>query len=83
MVKENMKFIGYRDFYKKHSMLKEMYIQLSKDDKRIYKYYVYSRRQLRECTCDLIWRFLNDTDEIDDYTITEEMLFDECYKYRM
>lgn len=83
MVREKMKFIGYRDFYKKHELIKGLYTHLDKNDKRIYKYYVYSRRQLRECTCDLIWRFLNDTDEFDEFTITEDMLYDECFKYRM
>lgn len=83
MIKENMMFIGYRDFYKKHHIIKDNYSKLNRNDKVIYKYYIYSRRQLRECTCDLIWRFLNDTDEYDEFTITPEMLKEECFKYRM
>lgn len=78
MVKEDMKFIGYRSFYKMRYEIKKKYEGLSKNDKIIYKYYVYSRRQLKEYTCDLIWCFLNDEENI-----TEETLKLECIKYRM
>lgn len=78
MVREDMKFIGYRAFYKVRYKIQEKYDKLNKNDKVVYKYYVYSRRQLKEYTCDLIWGFLND-----DETITNEMLATECAKYRM
>lgn len=78
MVREDMKFIGYRAFYKVRYHIQEKYEMLSKCDKVIYKYYVYSRRQLKEYTCDLIWGFLND-----DENVTEELLKIECTKYRM
>ena len=78
MVREDMKFIGYRAFYKVRYYIQEKYDKLNKSDKVVYKYYVYSRRQLKEYTCDLIWGFLND-----DETVTDEMLKLECAKYRM
>jgi hypothetical protein len=83
MIRDDIKFIGYRAFYNKKDRVKEHYKKLNREDKTIYKYYVYSRRQLKECTCDLIWRFLNDDMEDEEYTVTETMLKDECYKYRM
>lgn len=78
MVREDMKFIGYRAFYKTRYTIQEKYDMLSRSDKVVYKYYVYSRRHLKEYTCDLIWGFLND-----DETVTEELLKLECAKYRM
>ena len=78
MVREDMKFIGYRAFYKVRYSIKEKYDMLCKCDKVVYKYYVYSRRQMKEYTCDLIWGFLNS-----DETVTNEMLKVECTKYRM
>ena len=83
MIKEDMKFIGYRAFYNNRKRLKQKYVKLNRDDKIIYKYYVYSRRQLRDYTCDLIWRFLNDNGEDEEFIVTTQMLKDECYKYRM
>lgn len=78
MIKDDMKFIGYINFYKMRYAIKYKYNNLSKSDKVLYKYYVYSRRQLREYTCDLIWCFLND-----DEFITDEIMKSECAKYRM
>lgn len=78
MVREDMKFIGYRAFYKMRYNIQEKYDMLSRCDKVVYKYYVYSRRHLKEYTCDLIWGFLND-----DENVTEELLKLECAKYRM
>ena len=82
MMKSDVRFIGYLDFYKKRNTIKTKYINFSREEKWIYKWYVYSRRQLKEYTCDLIWRFLND-DELGEDCVTETMLKDERYKYRM
>lgn len=82
MIKSDVRFIGYLDFYKKKDAIRNKYVCFSRDDKWTYKWYVYSRRQLKEYTCDLIWRFLND-DEFDEERVTEQMLMDERYKYRM
>ena len=53
---------------------------LSLEEKYVYKYYVYSRRLLREKTCDLIWEYLNVIDEI-ELAILQELLKDERFKY--
>lgn len=82
MIKDNIRFVGYRAFYEKRNYIKAQYSVLGREDKWTYKWYVYSRRQLKEYTCDLIWRFLNN-EEDEEFIVTEQMLKDECYKYRM
>ena len=54
-----MRFNGFSDFYDKKDALANLYNNLRTDDKILYKYYVYSRRYLRERTCDAIWEYLN------------------------
>lgn len=80
MIKDNVRFNGYRDFYRRHDVIKNVYELFNREDKTIYKYYVYSRRYLKEYTCDLIWQFLNDSGDVE---ITKEMLSEERVKYRM
>lgn len=82
MIRDNIRFVGYRAFYEKRDYIKAQYSSLDREDKWTYKWYVYSRRQLKEYTCDLIWRFLNN-EEDEEFKVTEQMLKDECYKYRM
>lgn len=50
-------------------------------EKRMYKYYVYSHRHIKEYSCDLIWGFLNN-DGMDEFEVTEEQLYLEAVKYR-
>lgn len=59
MVKENMRFIDFMDFYKRKDIIAECYWELGYYDKVVYKYYVYSRRLIRERLCDAIWEYLN------------------------
>ena len=58
-----------------------MYRHMLYREKRMYKYYVYSHRHIKEYSCDLIWGFLNN-DGMDEYEVTEEHLFNEAVKYR-
>ena len=82
MIKDNVRFIGYRGFYKDRHYIKTIYVSMSNQDKQIYKWYVYSRRYLKEYTCNLIWEFLNNIDDDDTY-IMEEKLKDEFNKAKM
>lgn len=82
MIREDISFVGYRGFYNRRHIIKARYEKLSKKEKWVYKYYVYSKRHLKEYTCDLIWRFLNNEEDA-EFLVTDEMLANECYKYRM
>lgn len=81
MIKDELRFIGMRDFYKRCEQIKEVYVSLTRDEKQVYKYYVYSRRQLREYTCNIIWEFLNESDD-SEYARNKERLYEEIYRYR-
>ena len=59
MIDDNMRFNGFPDFYSRKDIISGLYIRLSAHDKAVYKYYVYSRRYLRERTCDAIWEYIN------------------------
>ena len=60
MVDERLKFVGFKDFYKKAKSIKYIYERLSLDEKRIYKMYVYSNLLLKESQLDKIWEYLNE-----------------------
>lgn len=81
MVYDNMKFFGYRGFYDNRYKFKGLYEHLSMTDKYLYKYYVYSRRYLKERTCNIIWEFLNATD--DELEAIDSRLYDEWFRYRV
>ena len=59
MIDDNMRFNGFPDFYSRKDIISGLYIRLGVHDKAVYKYYVYSRRYLRERTCDAIWEYIN------------------------
>ena len=59
MIKENMRFIDFVDFYNRKDTIASSYWDLGYYDKVVYKYYVYSRRHIRERLCDAIWEYLN------------------------
>lgn len=60
MVKEEMEFVGFKDFYKRCKKIKEMYLALDLQEKWKYKYYVFSHSLLRDYFKDLIWEYLNE-----------------------
>lgn len=62
MVKDNMCFSSFTEFYVKRNVIRLQYIKMSTDDKVTYKYYVYSRRTLKEKVCDMIWEYINVVD---------------------
>ena len=82
MIKDDISFVGYRGFYTRRDYIRTRYSNLSTNEKWIYKYYLYSKRHLKEYTCDLIWRFLNN-EEDEEFLVTPEMLLKECSKYKM
>ena len=59
MIYDNMRFNGFPDFYSRKDIISSLYASISTNDRFIYKYYVYSRRYLRERTCDAIWEYIN------------------------
>lgn len=81
MIRENMRFNGFQDFYSKKDILSGLYSKLKDEDKVIYKYYVYSRRYLRERTCDAIWEYLNAA-SIEELMDADMHLSQEYVRYR-
>lgn len=63
MISDCIKFSNFADFYGKRYLVRDVYSHMYLNDKVIYKYYVYSRRYLKERVCDMIWEFLNACDE--------------------
>lgn len=59
MIKDNMRISGFKDFYERKDILAARYMFLSPDDKMVYKWYIYSRRYIREKLCDAMWEYLN------------------------
>lgn len=81
MISPSVRFIGFKEFYNKCEYIKNVYKRMLYREKRMYKYYVYSHRHIKEYSCDLIWGFLNN-DGMDEFEITIEALEDEAHKYR-
>ena len=81
MVYDAMKFFGYHEFYNSRYSLKAQYEKLSFSDKYLYKYYVYSRRYLKERTCNIIWEFLNAADDV-ELEAVDLRLYDEWFRYK-
>lgn len=63
MMKEDMQFIGIKDFYIKSNFIRAEYKVLPLDKKWEYKYYVYSRPFLKDFFKDIIWQYLNESEE--------------------
>ena len=59
MIKDNMRISGFKDFYERKDILSIKYMYLSPEDKMVYKWYIYSRRYIREKLCDAMWEYLN------------------------
>ncbi len=70
MIRDDMSFVNFSDFYKRRHIIRAIFIKLSSRDQAIYKYYVYSRRLLKEKVCDMIWEYLNvlDDEEYNTYS---------------
>ena len=64
-----MGFSSFIDFYERKSIIKHRYSLLSFENKIIYKYYIYSKRYIKEWICDAIWNYINECP-------VEEMCYD-------
>jgi hypothetical protein len=74
MIDKKNSFYGLMDFFEKKESIKENYLAMNKEEKIIYKMYVYSLCFENEYTKDLIWEYLN------GYA---ESLADLCKEYRI
>ena len=63
MISERIKFSNFTDFYNKRYLIRDTYLHMYSHDRVIYKYYLYSRRYLKERVCDMMWEFLNACDD--------------------
>lgn len=81
MINDSMRITGFKDFYERREIILAKYKRLRPEDKIIYKYYVYSRRYLREKLCDAMWEFLNAV-SIEELVDANERLYQGYVKYR-
>lgn len=80
MIRDNVRFSNFSDFYNKRYLIKNEYENMVFNDKLIYKYYVYSRRYLKERVCDMIWEYLNSND-IEELEMCDMALNKENMRY--
>jgi hypothetical protein len=73
MIKKEMRFYSFIEFCKEKERYKELYDELSVDEKYEYKMYVYSLCFETEDIKDLMWEYLNGW---------EESIFELMKKYR-
>ena len=82
MSKDSMRFANFSDFYARKKIIRTIYNNSSQYDKCVYKYYIYSRRYLREKVCDMIWEYLNVVDDT-ELMYCASNLGKEYSKYRL
>lgn len=82
MIDDEIKFMGVRDFYIRCDRIRRHYLLLNRQEKEIYKYYVYAKRHIREYSCDIIWEFLNE-EEGSNFAKSREKLYSETFRYRI
>lgn len=62
-IEQQMSYINFNDFYKRCKLIKQLYSNLDKYQKRFYKWYVYANTYTRLEVKNAIWEYLNN-DEI-------------------
>lgn len=82
MIQGELRFIGFKDFYKRSRKIKKIYDSLSLEDKWTYKYYVYSNALVSQNRLDLIWEYLNEP-ENSEYFISRKKLGEQYMKARI
>lgn len=82
MIQDEMRFIGFKDFYKRSRKIKSMYDRLSLEEKWTYKYYVYSNALVSQNRLDLIWEYLNEP-ENSEYFVSRKKLGEQYMKARV
>ena len=82
MIRDELRFVGFKDFYKRSRYIKQIYRSLPIDEKWRYKYYVYSNRLLSENNADLIWHYLNENENSED-CVSRRKLGEQYLKVRI
>lgn len=82
MIKEELRFIGFKDFYKRSRIIKSAYMSLSLEEKWTYKYYLYSNSLISLTRLDLMWEYLNEP-ESSEYYVSRRKLGEEYLKARI
>lgn len=82
MIKEELRFIGFKDFYKRSRIIKSTYMSLSLGEKWTYKYYLYSNSLISLTRLDLMWEYLNEP-ESSEYYVSRRKLGEEYLKARI
>lgn len=82
MIQDEMRFIGFKDFYKRSRKIKSMYDKLPLEEKWTYKYYVYSNALVSQNRLDLIWEYLNEP-ENSEYFVSRKKLGEQYLKARV
>lgn len=73
MINEEMRIVGFRDFYKRSRKIKSYYEKLSVEGKWTYKYYLYSHRFLTESVLDIMWEYLNESKNSEYYVSRKKL----------
>lgn len=60
MIYTDMIFYNFNDFFDNAKRIKKRFDTLSLIDKKVYKLYVYSNRDIKENILDKIWEYLNE-----------------------
>lgn len=63
MKNEKAIFYSFMDFFYKKEQIKDEYLKMSVEERKIYKMYVYSTCFENEHSKDLIWEYLNGSTE--------------------
>lgn len=63
LMKENMYFSDFVEFYIKKKLIRVQFARMMKEEREMYKHYIYSKRILSTKVCDMIWEYLNAIDD--------------------
>ena len=81
-MKRELEFYGLLDFFKKRDFIKQEYQNMGKEEKRIYKMYVYSLGFENQEVKDMMWEYLNDNSANLSMPLSYVMLSNEVKKVR-
>lgn len=73
VIKENMEFETYNDFYIRRKLIKASFDKLDSNCRDIYKLYLYANRLLSTMKVDLIWEYLSEPYNSIDRPSEEDM----------
>ena len=59
---EKVKFINFDDFYQNKKILRILYKELCKEEKRLLKRFIYDEIKMSETDKDIIWNYLNENE---------------------